>query len=677
MADLIFNQCIFNTETHQLSTNSKTVTLEPKVASLLHHFLLNSQQVITRDELMRHVWQGTVVTDSTVNWSIAQLRSALDDKKPHIFLKTIPKKGYQWLVDLDEPVVVQSEKVGESPSKPAYMVWLAAALSVIALVAIVYPGQQPSKQVVFGQPVNQDLGSIGYPVFSPDGDSVAYRLDDGEFQYLRLQPLKEHRSFTEYDDQNQAESVAKVSARQPKELTITKATSIRSISWRPDGRGLVWVQTDGDECQISQALLINSTWQVEPITHCSSAGFSHVQYSSADKLYFTDMASDDRYALFELSVGQQRKRLAQSNDARGHLMIVRYHAATEQLAVTEEVAGQTQFNLYQRGELQPLFSTPGRYYDFSWSANGAELILNRGPSLVASYQLSSEQFTTLYHSPLEEVYGWQQNPIDPQQIVMVVNATDGSFIGNGHQQVLADSTFDEFLPALNASGQLAYVSNRRSGNQIWLDGQQLSNIDTYLRFSALTWHPTESMLLGVANGRVQAIDLAKERSWVFSTREQNAANAQWHPVKPEVWFSLQTAQGWQLHSQAIESNKPAPVSEGINAYYFTFTPQADLIYQPYKSCALYRLAQDGSKQQLADDLCIQSSSIGVANNTVWVEGSYQGGRGVYSVSLVDQQVVQHLDRNLYKGRGFSVNQQGDWVAHYLKSGNSRLMNGMY
>ena len=52
--------------------------------------------MVTREEILCRVWQGARIGNSTLNWSVAQLRKALgDEARNPQFIKTIPKRGYR------------------------------------------------------------------------------------------------------------------------------------------------------------------------------------------------------------------------------------------------------------------------------------------------------------------------------------------------------------------------------------------------------------------------------------------------------------------------------------------------------------------------------------------------------------------------------------------------------
>lgn len=107
---------------NQITQNKESQTLAPKALSVLTYLAQHQGKVISQDELMEHVWQGTIVSPNTLQRSIAQLRKALgDDGKVQVYIKTHAKKGYslecdvRWSERLDKALVKEvTESISES-----------------------------------------------------------------------------------------------------------------------------------------------------------------------------------------------------------------------------------------------------------------------------------------------------------------------------------------------------------------------------------------------------------------------------------------------------------------------------------------------------------------------------------------------------------------------------------
>jgi TolB-like protein/DNA-binding winged helix-turn-helix (wHTH) protein/Tfp pilus assembly protein PilF len=74
------------------------VQVEPKVMEVLVCLARRAGRVVTKDELVREVWEGRFVSDDVVWRSVRELRRALgDEARAPRFIETIPKRGYRLL----------------------------------------------------------------------------------------------------------------------------------------------------------------------------------------------------------------------------------------------------------------------------------------------------------------------------------------------------------------------------------------------------------------------------------------------------------------------------------------------------------------------------------------------------------------------------------------------------
>jgi len=159
---------------NQISRQGRQLTLEPRLIDLLVYFAHHPDEVLSRDELIEHVWTRNVVTNHVVTQSISELRKSLkdgDEGSPE-YIVTVPKRGYKlaatviWCNEEGEerssaiprttvkssptPVVAAQDSAEEVPapapvntekrrSNTTWWVWglfLLALLSCVALVAM-------------------------------------------------------------------------------------------------------------------------------------------------------------------------------------------------------------------------------------------------------------------------------------------------------------------------------------------------------------------------------------------------------------------------------------------------------------------------------------------------------------------------------------------------------------
>ena len=103
----------FNPETRELRREGVLVKLQAQPAEVLSLLIDARGEVVSREDLRNAVWKdGTVVDfDRGLNFCIAQIRTALGDSSDSPrFIRTVPKRGYQFIAPLSEPVRVSSRR---------------------------------------------------------------------------------------------------------------------------------------------------------------------------------------------------------------------------------------------------------------------------------------------------------------------------------------------------------------------------------------------------------------------------------------------------------------------------------------------------------------------------------------------------------------------------------------
>jgi DNA-binding winged helix-turn-helix (wHTH) protein/TolB-like protein len=129
----------FEPATRELRREGVPVRLQAQPAQVLAVLLDHAGEIVTRDELRRAVW-GTdtfVDFDRGLNFCIAQIRAALGDsaESPR-FVRTIPKQGYQFVAPVGPTAVAAPALVATGSSRKGYLLAVALALAVGALLAL-------------------------------------------------------------------------------------------------------------------------------------------------------------------------------------------------------------------------------------------------------------------------------------------------------------------------------------------------------------------------------------------------------------------------------------------------------------------------------------------------------------------------------------------------------------
>jgi TolB-like protein len=137
-----FGAFALDAERCELSHHGRIVAVEPQVFEVLHHLVRNRDHVVSRDELIAHVWDRRVVSDSTLSSRITAVRHAIGDSgAQQRLVRTFPRKGYRFVATVDEEMAFSAQKdpklraaSGLNLDKPSIAVMAFANLSADAEV---------------------------------------------------------------------------------------------------------------------------------------------------------------------------------------------------------------------------------------------------------------------------------------------------------------------------------------------------------------------------------------------------------------------------------------------------------------------------------------------------------------------------------------------------------------
>ena len=98
-----FDQYTLDTDRLELKCGAWPIDLEPQVFSVLSYLVENRDHVVSKDDLIEAVWDGRIVSDSTLNSRINLARRAVgDDGKSQSVIRTFPRRGFRFVADVAE-----------------------------------------------------------------------------------------------------------------------------------------------------------------------------------------------------------------------------------------------------------------------------------------------------------------------------------------------------------------------------------------------------------------------------------------------------------------------------------------------------------------------------------------------------------------------------------------------
>jgi Tol biopolymer transport system component/DNA-binding winged helix-turn-helix (wHTH) protein len=292
-----FGQFSLNPYSRSLSRDGAPVTATAKVLETLIVLVQNRGKVMTKDELLTNLWPDTVVEEANLTQSISTLRKILgDNPKDHIYIVTLPGRGYQFVADVK--LVTDESEVGvaaaEVHQRRPRILWAAfaslAVASVFAVVWILKTASVSSAPVLQSReiPLTSSPGIVTTPSFSPDGKQIAYmRAPDWEGTHsiytrligagteLRLTNPPGNDAFPAWSPDGQwvafwrdlpgNNGIYVVSALGGSVRRIAAMQGCRGFNWFPDGKRLIAsVPSTGQHFRIATVAV--DTGQQQPLT---------------------------------------------------------------------------------------------------------------------------------------------------------------------------------------------------------------------------------------------------------------------------------------------------------------------------------------------------------------------------------------------------------------------------
>jgi DNA-binding winged helix-turn-helix (wHTH) protein/alpha-beta hydrolase superfamily lysophospholipase len=120
----IFEQYSLDPGRRELRRRTELVAIEPQVFDLLHFLIRHRDRVVSKNDLLTGVWNGRIVSESTLTSRINLARSALgDDGERQRLIRTVARNGYRFVGEVREelsadrgPGIPGPTTVGEPPA---------------------------------------------------------------------------------------------------------------------------------------------------------------------------------------------------------------------------------------------------------------------------------------------------------------------------------------------------------------------------------------------------------------------------------------------------------------------------------------------------------------------------------------------------------------------------------
>ncbi|MGF6487696.1 TolB-like protein [Pseudomonas frederiksbergensis] len=105
----VFEDYVLDQERRELTLRGHVVAVGPQVFDLLLQLVSNSNRVMSKDDLLKAVWSGRIVSESTITSHINAVRKAIGDTgEEQRLVRTVARKGYRFVGE------IKVDEVGET-----------------------------------------------------------------------------------------------------------------------------------------------------------------------------------------------------------------------------------------------------------------------------------------------------------------------------------------------------------------------------------------------------------------------------------------------------------------------------------------------------------------------------------------------------------------------------------
>ncbi|WP_090183178.1 winged helix-turn-helix domain-containing tetratricopeptide repeat protein [Pseudomonas arsenicoxydans] len=111
----VFEDYVLDDKRRELTLRGQVVAVGPQVFDLLLLFVNNPDRVISKDDLLKAVWNGRIVSESTITSHINAVRKAIGDTgEEQRLVRTVARKGYRFVGQ------IKVDEIGETqqPDRP-------------------------------------------------------------------------------------------------------------------------------------------------------------------------------------------------------------------------------------------------------------------------------------------------------------------------------------------------------------------------------------------------------------------------------------------------------------------------------------------------------------------------------------------------------------------------------
>jgi TolB-like protein len=175
----MFGDFVLDLDRRELTRGPEAIAVGPKVFDLLVYLVRNRQRVVSKDELLEALWDGRIVSESTLTSDINAARRAIGDSgAEQRLIRTVARKGFRFVGDVREAQSPDGSGSSAEPDElPAHALALPEKPSIATLPFLNLSGDP--EQEYFADGVVEDiisaLSRIGWLFVIARNSSFTYK----------------------------------------------------------------------------------------------------------------------------------------------------------------------------------------------------------------------------------------------------------------------------------------------------------------------------------------------------------------------------------------------------------------------------------------------------------------------------------------------------------------------
>jgi Tol biopolymer transport system component/DNA-binding winged helix-turn-helix (wHTH) protein len=673
-----FDQFELNVHRYELRRAGRRIRLQRVPMDLLILLIERNGALVTRAEIVARLWSPdvTVDTQSSINTAVRKIRQALDDNGEEArFVETVVGKGYRFIAEVSTrrqsavpaeprsaletppPLAPQPVAPASFPKRWAILSGLAAVILICAIGFLLGLTQDSGKPMRI-TPFTALAGSESWPVFSPDGNRVAFAWtgEKGDTPHIY---------------------VTAVDGGSPVKLSEGPAAD-SSPSWSPDGRFLAFLRRDGHG-KLALCAIPASGGDARSVANL----IGPTEYRPAwtpDGKSIVVMHSDPPQApasLFVLGIdsGLRRRLTTAGATSTGDWCPV-FSPDGRTLAYLHNTGSVRQSPLFilpvdsrgfASGDPRPIESGSAGFIDFDWSADGRSFVCTT-PSGLVRVPLSGGAAV-----PLPFLAGGQptvarlgsrliyQQPYRDTDIFRVPGPGASGAITR-----LISSTRQESAPQYSPDGRrIVFVSDRTGSDELWIidsEGQQARQITSFggPSVGSPRWSLDGRQIAfdSAGGGDVGIYLVASEGGTArrITTPGISCVRPSWSRNGNWIYFGSNRSGVWEIWKTTPQGGSPVQVTHAGGREAFE-DPEGKFVYYskapPLKG--IWRIPSGGGEETNVSRFATQGR---------WA----MGGRGLYYLKAPDQLEfldLSTMDRVPLPTPGLQI---GEGVANLIAAG---------